>query len=227
MFDALYLSPHFDDAVLSCGSQIWDRTRRGERVAVVTVCAAPPSEQLSPFAQSLHDRWRAAGEFDRKSEDLQALAVLQATPIHLAVPDCIYRRGSNGEWLYASEAAIFGEVSAAEDYLIERLVTTFRQFELKENAALFVPYALGHHVDHLLVKRAGEAWCQTVGRSFRYYADYPYAEAIPGGEEVIISDDGRRQKIQALLNYRSQLSTFWPSEADMIAKVSQWPERLF
>lgn len=227
MFDALYLSPHFDDAVLSCGAQIWDRTQRGERVAVATVCAAPPPTHLSPFAQSLHARWRGAGEFDRLREDLDAVSLLQATPIHLTIPDCIYRRGPTGEWLYDSEAAIFGEVSEAEDYLVAELGGAFRRIELTDNAPVFVPYALGHHVDHQLVKRAGETWGRTSGRSFRCYADYPYAETIPGGVAVPLSEAGRRQKILALGAYHSQLSTFWITDSQMIAKVSQWLERVF
>lgn len=227
MFDALYLSPHFDDAVLSCGAQIWDRTRRGERVAVVTVCAALQPAQLSPFAQWLHQRWREAGEFDRLSEDRRALTLLQAIPFHLSIPDCIYRQGPQGEWLYDSEEDIFGEVSSVEDYLIEELTTAFQLFELKTEAAILIPYALGNHVDHQIVKRAGEAWGRGGGRSFQYYADYPYAAALPGGVGVSISAEGRRQKIEALREYRSQLSTFWLNEAEMIAKVSQWLERVF
>ena len=74
MIDALYISPHFDDAVFSCGSQIYDRIQRGERVVVVTVCAAPPPalSELSPFAAGLHARWSASGQsnFDRAAIEI-------------------------------------------------------------------------------------------------------------------------------------------------------------
>ena len=54
----IYLSPHFDDAVLSCGGLIWEQVRRGERVEIWTVCAgAIPPGPLSPFAAELHARW--------------------------------------------------------------------------------------------------------------------------------------------------------------------------
>ena len=233
MFDALYLSPHFDDAVLSCGAQIWDRTQRGERVAVVTVCAAPPPppEQLSPFAASLHARWNKLGTFDRAAEDREALARLDATPIYLNFHDCIYRRSPTGEWLYDSEADIFGSVSALEASLIDELAASFEALELKPGAAIFAPRAIGNHVDHQIVRAAGEQWRRArrgfPGGSFRYYADYPYAESAPGGEEVQVSEAGRRQKIHALSAYLSQLSTFWPDEATMTAQVNQWSERSF
>lgn len=227
MFDALYLSPHFDDAVLSCGAQIYDRARRGEQVAVATVCAAPPAQELSPFAASLRDRWRQSGDFDRAAEDREALRRLGATPVHLPFHDCIYRTAPDGEWLYASEAALFDEISPLEAGLITQLADVFGQIGLEAGAAIFVPRALGNHVDHQMVRAAGERWCREAGRRFRYYADYPYAEALPGGVRVRVSRQGRRQKIEAIRAYRSQLSTFWPDDRTLDTKVSQWDERTF
>ncbi len=225
MLDALYLSPHFDDAVLSCGGQIYDRAQRGQQVAVVTLCAAPPPGELSPFAASLHARWDHS--FDRAAEDREALGRLGAIPIHLPFHDCIYRRSPAGEWLYASEAALFGEVSAHESGLIDRLASELGRVPLKPDSDIFIPRAIGNHVDHQIVRAAGEAWCRARGRSFQYYADYPYAAAAPGGMAVPISDAGRRQKIQAIRAYRSQLSSFWPDESTMFAAVNQWDERTF
>ncbi len=226
MFDALYLSPHFDDAVLSCGAQIWDRTQRDEQVAVVTICAAPPPEtDLSPFAKLLHLRWAWAGKVDRAAEDRAALEQLQATPIHLPYYDCIYRRSPGGDWLYASEEAIFGPVSPEEEGVVQQLVHSFSALDLKPEAAIWIPRAIGNHVDHQLVHWAGERWCQGLGRTYHVYADYPYAESVPGGESVPISAAAQQAKIAAILAYKSQLTSFWPDEATLRAKVSAWQER--
>ena len=229
MFDALYLSPHFDDAVLSCGAQIWDRTARGEKVVVATVCAAPPPgpEGLSPFAFQLHQRWSRFGEFDRAQEDWQAVARLGAETRHLRFHDCIYRRSPVGAWLYQSETAIFGEVSPSESSLAGEIAGAFARIIVKGNAAIFVPYGIGHHVDHQLTRLAAEKWLGSESRSFQYYADYPYAEKASGGVEVPVSDEGRRRKIEAIRAYQSQLSSFWEDEAGMVARAIQWPERVF
>jgi LmbE family N-acetylglucosaminyl deacetylase len=229
LFDALYLSPHLDDVVLSCGAQIWDRVQRGERVLVPTLFAAPPPhrEGLSPFAYSLHQRWSEIGEFDREREDINALDRLRALPHHLNYPDCIYRRSPIGTWLYQSEEAIFGEVSKHDWSLIAEIAVVLDRIEVRPGAAIFVPRAIGNHVDHQIARAAGEGWCRARGRPFQYYADYPYAETAPGGEEIQVSEEGRRQKIEAIRAYRSQLSTFWPDEASMVTKVSQWAERTF
>ena len=48
----IYLSPHFDDAVLSCGWLIWQQAQAGQRVEIWTVCAGEiPPGPLTPFAQ--------------------------------------------------------------------------------------------------------------------------------------------------------------------------------
>src|SRR5689334_12434287 len=77
----VYLSPHLDDAALSCGGMIHQQTQAGERVVVVTLCAGgPPAGALSDFAQSLHTRWQTPVEAVavRRAEDLAALKVLGA-----------------------------------------------------------------------------------------------------------------------------------------------------
>jgi LmbE family N-acetylglucosaminyl deacetylase len=227
MFDALYLSPHFDDAVLSCGAQIYDRARHGEQVAVATVCAAPPPDSLSPFAEALHARWKEAGDFDRALEDRQALGILGAALIHLPFHDCIYRRSPDGEWLYASEAAIFGPVSPLEAGLVDSMAGAFEQIRLAPDAIVFAPRAIGNHVDHQVVRAAGERWCRARGRPLRHYAEFPYAESVPGGEVVQVSEAGRGQKTRAIRAYRSQISTFWDDDRTMDTKVSQWEERTF
>ncbi len=38
----IYIAPHLDDAVLSCGGQIAQHTATGARVLVVTICAGSP-----------------------------------------------------------------------------------------------------------------------------------------------------------------------------------------
>ena len=61
-YAALYLSPHLDDAALSCGGQIAQATRQGRRVLIVTVMAGdPPMEAGNDYIVSLHARW----ELDR------------------------------------------------------------------------------------------------------------------------------------------------------------------
>jgi hypothetical protein len=114
--------------------------------------------------------------------------------------------------------------------LIDEMARVFKQFELElsPNALVLVPYAIGNHVDHQLTRAAAEKWLTGHPRlRFQYYADYPYAETVPGGEELPISPEGIRHKIDSIRAYKSQLSSFWPDDPTLVANVTLWPERAF
>ena len=52
----IFLSPHFDDAVYSCGGTIGVQVSDGLRPLVITVFGGAPTSplQLSPFAANIH-----------------------------------------------------------------------------------------------------------------------------------------------------------------------------
>ena len=96
----LYLSPHLDDAALSCGGTIHQQVAGGDRVVVITVFAGSPRTLVSSsLIDELHARWGVGSDppAHRRREDLAALAQLGAEPIHLAHTDSIYRVGPDGQ----------------------------------------------------------------------------------------------------------------------------------
>ncbi|MFM8321057.1 MAG: PIG-L family deacetylase [Chloroflexota bacterium] len=184
----VYLSPHLDDVVLSCGGLVWQQTAAGDTVEIITVCAGdPPPPPYSVFADELHQRWAAAapaGELapgepaagavaGRRAEDLAACAALAARPVHWDIPDCIYRTapGSPTGFLYADRDAIFAAWDPAEQPLADQLARRLRA-AVPPAARLVCPLGIGSHVDHQLVRRAAE---QSAVAPLYYYADYPYA----------------------------------------------------
>ena len=92
----IFLSPHFDDAALSCGGLAWEQAQQGDRVEIWTVCSgSPPDLPLPPFARQLHARWGTGGPETverRRLEDEEACRRLGALARYFDVPDCIYRR---------------------------------------------------------------------------------------------------------------------------------------
>lgn len=244
----IFLSPHLDDAVLSCGGMIHTYADHGARVVVVTLCTAnPPPGPLSLYAQALHERWaaddgrtRTPAPADmvatRRAEDLAALAHLGAEAVHLDVPDCIYRLNPATGWpLYASDQALFGSVHPAELSLVRRLATRLttllRGFGRHH---LYVPLTVGGHVDHQVARRAAEA----AGGIHAYYEDYPYtatagdrwpnaaqttaADRPLTPEFVRLSEPHLAAKVAAIGHYASQISTFWPDAAAMDRAVRQF-----
>jgi len=247
--DAVYLSPHIDDAVLSCGGTIRRRSRRGQRILVVTVCAGVPEDggALSPYAERLHRRWgSAAGSASlsavqavqrRLGEDRAALSRLGATGVWLDVPDAIYRRDpATGRWPYDRTAALFRRVHRSDGSVAADLAA--RLAELPALAAateVIVPLSVGHHVDHQLVRTAAELWRDPA--DLRYYEDYPYAEDDAAVATALARPQGWRSarqrlavtdmtaKVEAVACYASQMSTFWPDLEAMRTAVCAFSRR--
>lgn len=221
----IFLSPHLDDAVLSCGGTIYQLAQAGQSVRVITVFAgdAPPGP-LSPFAQSLHDRWQA-DPAARRVEDVEAMRRLGAEAIHWPYADAVYRRDPiTGAALYDSEESIFGEVVQADAVTIESIAR--RLAAIDPAAKWYVPLTAGHHVDHQIVRAAAES----PGRGLIYYEDTPYAEASAKLEAVLrqeawsaewiwMTDAAIRVKAKAINAYSSQIGTFFKDEEEVEQRV--------
>jgi LmbE family N-acetylglucosaminyl deacetylase len=218
VIDHYYLSPHLDDAVLSCGGLIVKQTSKGESVTVVTICAGdPPSGSLSVFVRELHARWGEDGDpmVTRRSEDRLACDHLGASVVHLDIPDAVYRKDSDGEAFYPSEAAIINSINAQEMVLVDRLANMLTKICPSE-ARLYCPLAIGGHVDHRLTRRSVEL----LGRQLWYFHDLPYAArngcipsdfGLPLGNEIVVQLSSEEIEIWAVAvaMYSSQISTFW------------------
>lgn len=233
-YAALFLSPHLDDAVLSCGGTIHLLTQAGKPVLVVSITAGdPPAGDLSPFAKNLHTRWRLASDTValRRAEDIEACMSLGADWLHLQIPDCIYRRNIvNGIPLYDHDEALFGAIDPNEMNLVANIS---RQLgSLPSSELIYVPLAAGNHVDHQLTRLAAENWLEP--SSFLYYEEYPYAQA-ESKLVTALSDDGQwhaevvhlepanvEARIQAVACYRSQISTFFADLEDLSAQVNRY-----
>jgi LmbE family N-acetylglucosaminyl deacetylase len=228
----IYLSPHLDDVALSCGGLVWEQIKAGEKVSIWTICAGdPPEGPLSAFAEELHTRWMAGREATavRRREDLASCAMLAAAAWHLEVPDCIYRRSRvDGRALYASEAALFGEIDPEEQVLVGSLGAELEK-RLPRGAELVCPLAIGGHVDHRLTRRASER----LGRRLWYYADYPYVLKEAGELEKLrianeierlfpISAEGLKAWTRAIAAHQSQISSFWPDLGVMEAAITDY-----
>ena len=231
-YDAIYLSPHLDDITLSCGGQVFQQTRAGKRVLVVTITAGdPPQSAVSSYAQSLHDRWALITDAvaARRAEDQAANAILGADTLHWSLPDCIYRyHPTTGAPLYLSDPDIFGELNPAELPLVVRL--SAQMAALPAHQQLYVPLTIGHHVDHQLTRLAAEQAYPPA--RLCYYEDYPYAQkpnalsrVIPADSQewqatvLPLSEEAIQAKIAAIAAFVSQFSTFFQDQADLEQQI--------
>ena len=238
----IYLSPHLDDAALSCGGLIHQQAQRGERPLVITCFAGVPDyDRLSPFAAEQHRRWGQPIDpvERRRCEDAAALSYLGAEYQHWDYTDCIYRSspGSSAP-LYASEEALFGPLRPEEQAQIAELTTRLATCLVKKATQIYAPLAVGHHVDHQFVLQAA-AQLREQGFQVQLYEDYPYVEdpqklaaalkawaLSPTPQSVMLSEQDVQARISAIRLYRSQLETLFGSESAVAERVLAYTRAL-
>lgn len=225
----IFLSPHPDDAVLSCGGWIYQRAQNGERPIVITIFGgdAPAAAPLSDFARSLQERWQLGNDAParRRDEDRAACDRLGCYLIHLPFADAVYRGDELGRPLYASEEAIFGALREAA--IVEQVAEALRpRVRRVFNARLVAPLTAGQHVDHVITRAAAEC----LNAELIYYEDYPYAEQpermthVWGGAEWLseaigLGENALDAKIAAFLLHRSQISTFYRDDDEVRLRI--------
>lgn len=186
----LVVSPHLDDAVLSCGRLL---VANPGSVVVTVLAGSPPDDRFVDW-----DRRSGFHQGDdvmarRRREDERALRRLRARPIWLEFRQDVYRDAP------LDAAAIRRDVASVVD--------------AQDPALVALPLGLDHP-DHREVADALHVGLP--GRRLRLYADQPYATdsahlvqprvaQIPGLRPVVGPVRGRWRKTRAIGAYRSQL----------------------
>ena len=175
----VYLSPHFDDVVYSCGATLARQANAGERPLVVTIFGGVPSPELklSSFALRIHQAMGGGPNAEamfvsRRQEDAQALTYLGADYLWLDYFDAIYR---GSPVYYADNGSLFGKIHPGdlwiEKQLAQELLTLY---ECQPGATWYVPLGIGLHVDHQIVFSAVSRLVE-LEANVKFYEDFPYA----------------------------------------------------
>jgi LmbE family N-acetylglucosaminyl deacetylase len=173
-WDHIYLSPHLDDAALSCGGLIATQTVRGERVLVVTLFTAGLEPgNLPSHLRRMPAAWGCSGIDPfaiRRSEDSTALPRLGADYRHVGWQGALYRRGENGRFLYRG-LNYFGPIAQGDAGLQARIMHLLQDLRRDHPDAMFyAPLGIGVHVDHALVYAAA----RRLAGPICFYEDMPY-----------------------------------------------------
>jgi LmbE family N-acetylglucosaminyl deacetylase len=220
----IYLSPHLDDAVLSAGGLIYEQARTGIPVEIWSfMCGYAPEGAVSPFAELLHKLWGFSSAEEttrmRREEDKQAAGLVGASARHFDFLDCIYRRRSDGEWLYSDVFAPPRPEDAALPSQIAAEITR----HLAPDDVLVCQLAVGSHVDHVLVRQGAEL----LGRSLRYDIDVPYIFYKP--DELSPKSAGMRASIHSIteagLNSWKEATLAYKSQLPVLGEAFETPEK--
>jgi LmbE family N-acetylglucosaminyl deacetylase len=167
-YDAIYVSPHMDDAIYSCGGQIALQRAQGQRVLVVTVFGHGASAEHGPGIFRDYTQ--------RKREEQAAITRLDADYLWLNQPDLLVRHKPLSELVRYAVPFVSVGASPLRDR-IEAAIYALCTRLLAAEGQLYVPLAVGAHPDHRLVFDAvramssrARAWTET------FYEDVPYAQ---------------------------------------------------
>ena len=158
-YKAIFVSPHLDDAVFSCGGEIARLVREG------------PVLVLNLFTRYLSEvKVRAIVLGDERYREEQAAAQCLGYASHnFGELDVSFRRPA-----YRSLGNIFRPpvIEDIEGYLPELRLRVFAYLAGIDYERLYVPLGIGWHVDHVLTHLLFEPWH---GRaSLWHYEDAPY-----------------------------------------------------
>lgn len=157
--DCLFISPHLDDAVLSCALRILQERRVGKTVAVATLCS---SGLGIPGLLALYSV--------RRREDEAALSVLGVDdPIQLGFKDAPFRN-----LFYTSfQRIILGEHPNDAGYAKELTARVAQLCKELTPETVFLPLAVGTHIDH---RHTHRLWCTLSPETkIVFYEDRPYS----------------------------------------------------
>lgn len=234
----VYLSPHLDDAIFSCGGLIQQQRLAGEGVTVVNLCAGIPDyTQLSPFARTYHAKWGDPPDLVavRRIEDRAVLDAQGVSSYYGDTPDSIYRR-VNGAIAYPDLGALFSTPHPDELQILPGIWQRELESLISDPGAtvLYAPLAAVGHVDHQLVRVLGKHMSDA-GSQVWFYEDFPHVmragpdalqsaldwfrPALWRSQTVAINVNA---KIGAMQGYRSQMSSTFRDEQAMALEVRRF-----
>jgi LmbE family N-acetylglucosaminyl deacetylase len=232
----LYLSPHLDDVILSCGGLIDAQRQAGERVGVLTLCAGSPDrDALSPLARFYEADWGESGDAVamRRAENAVALSKMGVSIWNSTTVDAIYRNDAGSPY-YSTREDLFREPQPRDvATLLPVWESQVKQIveEYGQSFVLYSPLGVGGHVDHELARQFGQRMAE-LGCEVCFYEDYPYVELVHGGVHDAMARFGPRQwsprvvaidvraKTEAVREYRSQIGRVFGSDREMIRRIS-------
>lgn len=230
MKTALFISPHLDDVIFSCGGTLARLSAEGWRTVLATVFTRSVSNptgfalecQLDKGLPADVDYMALRREEDRRAADSVGVDDL----LWLDYPEAPHRG-------YESAPDLFDEVCPGDEVWTEISGNLRDLFYRHEPEVVFAPQAPGGHVDHLQTIRAVLETIPT--EKVCWYRDTPYAirspEARPSSllphgmtETGLDISSSLKTKLDACSSYASQLGFQFGGDKKMREALSKFAE---
>ena len=186
----IVLSPHLDDAVLSCGA-LMNHARTETSVTVVTFFTEGSEP---PYTYGARRYLHKCGKRDanslfiaRRAEDREVLEGVGISYVHVGLKEIFFRRRTRpllNQFPWASRLipelsyayptlhlhVLRGGISPDDLGTIRCILDTIDHLSLESSTLFLAPLGVGGHKDHVLVRTAAELSRKRVA----YYSDFPY-----------------------------------------------------
>lgn len=246
--ECLFLSPHLDDAVLSCGALMEALTDHCS-LTVATIFTmdgpTPHTRAAKSFMRQCSATNTTAFFSARRAEDQEVLKGFDASHLHLGIADALYRR-REVSWptvrrlgralpelvhrypTYRYDIAK-GRVARGDRSLIAELTRQVHELLKRTNAQiLFCPIGVGRHVDHLIARTVGQQYPDQV----IYYSDFPYNQSFAADPKFInrqrlsswVWNQGIAEKIPRIRGYKTQVDALFPDGIPIAPEIYYMPQ---
>lgn len=175
------LSPHYDDAILSCGMLMEKLSKKNELLVINVFTRA----HKGPYTMSGKKFLKEAGFSDaallfadRKKTDKKALAITGIKSIDLEFVDALFRKKRKTllgnfipefDHIYPTyKYHLLRKVSKKDD-VMQKIVKKLSPL-IPDDVVIVAPFGIGNHADHIIVRKAAES----LGKIIVYYTDFPY-----------------------------------------------------
>lgn len=208
----VFLSPHADDAILSCGTLLTKLIGKTPIVVVnvfTKAHAKPYTLSAKTFMKYSNGYTDAQALYkERIKEDKNVFATLGIKPIYLGIEEALFRRKKKKTFLgkilpefdhiYPTYRWHIIKNIAKNDPAIGMLETILRKYK-KKNTIVFAPYGMGNHVDHRVVRKVAE----NLFDNLLLYSDFPYNQRF--GRYGKPFKNGREYTLNVVLKVKSKL----------------------
>lgn len=199
----IFISPHLDDAVLSCYPMICSCLEQGTPVEIWTIMAGIPSDKtaFSDTAQQISMSDPVGYVQRRQLEDLEVGKALGVRVLHFNFTDAIYRTDPSKHPLYPDLRDIFHQVDFRDLYLANHMYAALSPLLTAEDVVV-APSAICGHVDHILTRLA----CEMLPMEILFYDEFPYTVQ----RHSPVSPEVQSEWVRVVGLYASQMRLLFP-----------------
>ena len=216
----IVLSPHLDDAALSCTDHIASWRNKGIQVTVDTIFSNFSTQEISAYQQRFIRQLKFQDSCDygkaRETEDIRAMKMLDVNYRHANFVDAGFRASKQGQPVYPGYQALTPfKVDHHSEKLLNSLIDYLSLY--KDADLVYIPLGVGGHIDHVLVREA--ALSVINNNKIGFYVEFPYGLRFWKYRFSMLNYiKQKRLSRRMITNYKRQVLNVYQTQIDFLFK---------